>query len=1154
MVANQIEIKFNSTLSHAFHALTAVTTKAPSAKTGFSPIVLLCHSQEFLDELLVSIRTLIDAAGHDVALFHWQAWEHAPFSPVSSSITQKIERLKTLEALKQQNRPVIILASIDSWIQPTLPKKEHDLLHLEIHRGKDIDSRENLRKELRSLGYVQADTVEEPGQYAIRGEILDLFVPTQNIPYRIEFFDTMVETIRPFHAETQRTIKSDQVIESIVITPAEEVIISSERQSAVLETIKEYCDQRQISRKIRDPIFENVRNGFLPDHYRTWMPFVYGETGALLDFLPSSARILFFEPEQSTHEMGRILTTLKNEEARYDQPYWITPSFDLLYSRAQELIKQAKEKATWIARAAPFDERAKSVIIADPVTQERLTEKNIYEWLDDGFFVWVGSRGLTHQQRLKHLLSKVEKHPFFKILDRDFGESLQFLTDKTVVLSEALFIGKSAVANKKTARKTTQPSAFKEGESVEFSQLNDLNVGDFVVHALHGVGKYLGLQELSSQQKTLGEYLLIEYSGGDKLYLPVYRLNTIQKYIGAGGNPSMDKLGTQQFEKAKQKARDSAKKLAINLVEIYAKRAMLQGVKFVGQDQDYIDFSDEFEFTETEGQLNAIQATLSDLEEGRLLDRLVCGDVGFGKTEVAMRAAFQAVQSGFQVALLVPTTLLAFQHEQSFKRRMKNFPIRVESISRFKTKKQQTALLKELAEGQIDIMIGTHRLLSKDVAWNKLGILIVDEEHRFGVEHKEKMKAIQANTHSLTLTATPIPRTLNMALAGLKEISIIRTPPTNRQPIKTYVSNNSDELVKSAIENELARGGQVFYLYNRVATIENRAKEIQELLPHAKVIVAHGQMSEGEIESRMLEFYQGQAQILVCTTIIESGIDVPNAGTMIIHRADQLGLAQLYQIRGRVGRSHRKAFAYLLVDEERILSQEAKMRLDVLQRFVELGSGFQIASHDLEIRGGGNFLGAEQSGHISSVGMDLFTELLEEAIQELRGQKVDVDERHYEPEIQVPIVCEIDSEVVADPKLRLSLYRKLSNARTNQQVDSLFDDFKDRFGKVPEKTENLFWLIRIKNLLKQVGIDQMAVSHSRVSLTVRKSTLIEIDEVMKLYAGPKHIRDPRVSITPDSKIVLALHLDSLQSHLFELEGLFKKIAPKAFENTKTLIN
>ena len=1151
MVGRQIELKFTSTLAHAFHALKLSSRSA-------SPIVMLFHSKEVLDEVLDALQSLIDADGHSTQLLHWQAWEHSPFSPVASSIAQKIERLKTLNALthaeKNFQNGCIVLATVDAWIQPTLPIDAYRKLHFVIERNNDVGSREDLRDRLQSLGYVKSELVEEPGQYAIRGEILDLYIPTAPSPYRFEFFDTVVENIRTFHPETQRTLKTERPLTAVSVSAAEEVVFPWKEQFRVLDTIKEYADERQISRKIRDPIFENIRNGFLPDNYRAWIPFIYDQVGALSDYLPENSPVICFEPEQIQIELLQQIDFLKKEELRYEQPYWIAPDFNLLYSRAPTLIEKVLHDAPYVCRTVTQSGQAKLPIDFEIVPIGKLTEKDVWEWLDDGFFVWVGSRGLTHRERLRYLLKSVSTNPFFKILQEDTGESLQFLTEKTIILSETHFLGKTANAPKKKKKSAPRLPKKEGGPDIEFTHLSDLAVGDFIVHSTHGVGKYIGLQELKAPgndgQRSLGEYLLIEYSAGDRLYLPIYRLNTIQRYVGAGGNPSLDKLGTAQFEKAKQKARESARKLAINLVEIYAKRALQKGVTFVGENQEYFDFCDEFEYTETEGQMRATQDTLQDMESGKLLDRLVCGDVGFGKTEVAIRAAFQAVQSGYQVALLVPTTLLAFQHEQSIKRRMKNHPIRIESLSRFKTKKEQTVLLKDLSEGKIDIMIGTHRLLSKDVEWNSLGLLIVDEEHRFGVEHKEKMKVIQANTHTLTLTATPIPRTLNMALSGIKDISLIKTPPTNRQPIKTYVSHDSSELIKSAIEQELARGGQVFFLYNRVATILKKAEEIQKLVPQAKVIVAHGQMSEGEIESRMLEFYRGQAQILVCTTIIESGIDVPNAGTILIHRADQLGLAQLYQIRGRVGRSHRKAFAYLLVDEERTLTQEAKLRLDLLQRFVELGSGFQIASYDLEIRGGGNFLGAEQSGHIASVGLDLFTELLEEAIQELQGQKVDVEERHYEPELQVPVLCEISPTLIKDDKMRLSFYRKLSKARTATQVDGLYEELVDRFGETPEETQNLFWLIRLKNLLKKVGVEQISVSPKRTSLTVRKVTAIDGDEVMKLYMGPPSIRDPRISITPDSKIVLNVVFESLKSHLFELEELFKKIAPKAFENQK----
>ena len=1147
MPRNIEEIKFSSYLTQAFAALKEAATRPGSVQ------VLCFPRMEQAEQIQGILRSLIEAesasSGTAIDLSLWSAWEHSPFSPISSSITQKIERLRTLALLRNPNRRLILLTDLESWIQPTLPPEAYSRSILELSLDEDSGSRDSLRSAFRELGYVQSDLVQEPGQFALRGEILDFFDPSGTFPVRVEFFDTIPESIRQFHPENQRTLSSKSLPGQIQVGPAEEVLFPWSDSASVLETIKEYCDSNQISRKVRDPVFENIRSGYLPEHFRTWFPFIFGKTSRLAEHLPRDARVVFFEPEQIATKLDEWRTWIQEESVKYPDAWWITPSISMLYPGADRILEDAWKRASSVVRASPESPNAAPPVVADPIELARVHDSEIREWLEDGFEVWVGSRGLSHQERIRFVLKEVVDLPGFRILSHDPAESLEFPLEKRIILSESSVLG-GASARMVQQKVPIHPS-FQQTDGLEFRHLDDLSTGDLVVHSVHGIGKYLGLNELRSGDQHLGEYLLIEYSGGDKLYLPVYRLNTLQRYVSAAGAAPLDRLGTGQFERAKQKARDSAKKLAINLVELYAKRALLKGPKFFERDETYFEFCDQFEFAETEGQKKATEDVLQDVEAGKLLDRLVCGDVGFGKTEVAMRAAFQAVQSGQQVALLVPTTLLAFQHEQSFKRRMSRFPIRIESISRFKTKRIQNQTLKDLREGKIDILIGTHRILSKDVEWSRLGLLIVDEEHRFGVEHKEKIKALQAGTHTLTLTATPIPRTLNLAISGLKDISVIKTPPTNRQPIKTFVSGYSQELVKTAIESELARGGQVFYLYNKVQSIQHQADELQKLVPQARILVAHGQMSESEIEARMLEFYQGQAQILVCTTIIESGIDVPNAGTILIHRADQLGLAQLYQIRGRVGRSHRKAFAYLLVNEERTLTDEARMRLDVLQRFVELGSGFQIASHDLEIRGGGNLLGGEQSGHIASVGLDLFTELLEEAVQELKGGRIDIEDRHFEPEIQVPAVCEIRSDAVPDSKLRLSLYRKISTARTDPQVDALQEEFQDRFGNLPKETENLFWLIRLKNLMKKTGVDALSATSQRTSLTVRKSSAIDSGEVMKLYAGPKSIRDERVQITPDSKIVFQIPFVDVKTHLFELEGFLKKIAPKAFENAKT---
>jgi len=1140
------ELKFSSPLNQSLDAVV-------HARMNPGSVQVLCFpDSDWIETFQGIIQSLIEAESEiPIELCIWSAWEHSPYSPIAPSLNQKRERLRTLALLHRSQRSRIIVASAESWIQPTIPSADFQNSKLHLKINEDIRSRDELRKTLKNLGYLQVDLVEEPGQFALRGEILDLFDPGRTYPDRIEFFDTLVESIRSFHPESQRTRKEAQDRDSIDVFPAEEVLFPWDHRDRILERIKEYSDQRQISRKVRDPIFENIRNGFLPEHFRTWFPFVYTSLGRLTDHLPENSSLTLIEPEQIDLNVSQRTSAFSKDIEKYPHPYWISPEIPLLYPDLDSFLKETRHRATRLIRAFPESEIARFALVSESIDPGGASPKAIREWLDEGFLVWIGSRGLSHQERLKFTLKDDLKSPGLKILSHDSGESLLFPSLKRVILSESLIFGTRPGPSKKSNAGPLHPRFDTQGEGLEFRHHEDLSPGDWVVHSIHGVGKYLGLQELRSGDQHLGEYLVLEYSGGDKLYLPVYRLNTIQRYVHSGAPAATDKLGSGQFERAKQKARESAKKLAINLVDIYARRALLKGPNFVQQDDTYLEFCDSFEFTETEGQLKATQEVLDDLEKGKLLDRLVCGDVGFGKTEVAIRAAFQAVQSGQQVAVLVPTTLLAFQHEQSFKRRMGSFPIRIESISRFKTRKLQSLILKDLQEGKIDILIGTHRILSKDVQWNRLGLLIVDEEHRFGVEHKEKIKAIQANTHTLTLTATPIPRTLNMALSGLKDISVIKTPPTNRQPIKTYVSGYSPELIKSAIETELARGGQVFYLYNRVQSIHHQAEQIRALVPQAKVLVAHGQMTEAEIESKMMEFYQGQAQVLVCTTIIESGIDVPNAGTILIHRADQLGLAQLYQIRGRVGRSHRKAFAYLLVDEEGSLSSEAKMRLDVLQRFVELGSGFQIASYDLEIRGGGNLLGGEQSGHIASVGLDLFTELLEEAIAELRGQKLGVEDRHFEPEIQVPVVCEISPSTVPDANLRLSLYRKISSAGTDSRLDAITEEFRDRFGGIPPETTNLLWLIRLKNLLIRAGVDSLSVSSSRSVMTVRSSSHVETDEIMKLVAGPKSIRDPRVQLNPDSKIILAIPFHDLKSHFFELEKFLQRIAPKAFENAIT---
>jgi transcription-repair coupling factor (superfamily II helicase) len=645
--------------------------------------------------------------------------------------------------------------------------------------------------------------------------------------------------------------------------------------------------------------------------------------------------------------------------------------------------------------------------------------------------------------------------------------------------------------------------------------MDDLATGDLVVHAEHGIGRYLGLARMKALG-TEGDFVQVEFAGGDKLYLPIYRLESLGRYIGASSSTTahLDKLGTGGFEKTKSKVKAAIKDIARDLLRVQAERASRPGHAFSAPDEEFREFEAEFPYDETPDQAKAIDDTIHDMHQPSPMDRLICGDVGFGKTEVAIRAAFKAAQDGKQVAVLVPTTILAEQHYLNFSDRMKAYPVKVASLSRFKAKKEQLATLKELSEGKVDIIIGTHRILSKDVQFKDLGLLIVDEEQRFGVEHKEKLKQLKASTDVLTLTATPIPRTLQMSLMGLKDISIIRTPPGDRLSIKTYLANFDENVIENAIRHELGRGGQVFIIHNRVQTIGKIAELIERIVPEAKVAVAHGQMPETQLERAMIGFYQKKYDVLIATAIIENGLDVPNANTLIVNRADTFGLSQLYQIRGRVGRSQTRAFAYFLVPETSVITEDARERLAVLQRFVELGSGYHIATHDLEIRGGGDVLGQSQSGHIGSVGYEMYLELLQEEVHRLKGEEV--AKPLEDVEINLPFPAMLPDSYVPDMKDRLALYRRLSSLRLEEQVDDAKKELEDRYGTLPAEATELLKVIHLKVLMRRMGLRSLTVGPKGASLSPGKDPLLEPGTILYLIQS----RPDQYAILPEGKFVL----------------------------------
>jgi transcription-repair coupling factor (superfamily II helicase) len=662
--------------------------------------------------------------------------------------------------------------------------------------------------------------------------------------------------------------------------------------------------------------------------------------------------------------------------------------------------------------------------------------------------------------------------------------------------------------------------------------LSSLMINDPVVHQDHGIGFFRGIQHLEISG-IKNEFLLIEYQNSDRLYLPVYNINLIQKYHGSP-DVTPDRLGSGEFIKAKNEARLSAKRLAINLLELYAKRAKTRGFIFSKPDDEYFKMVESFPFSETPDQSNAIEDVLDDMTSGKLMDRIICGDVGFGKTEIAIRAAFKAVLDKKQVAVLCPTTLLAFQHEQSFKSRLSDFGVIIESISRFKSKTQQKKILESLSSGKIDILIGTHRILSNDVVFRDLGLVIIDEEHRFGVEHKEKLRSISSSVSTLTLTATPIPRTLNMALSGLRDISLIQTPPNERLSIKTYICGFDEETLTNAIRLELHRGGQVFFVHNRIKDLDHYYDLIKKWVPESRPVIAHGQMDEKILEETILKFYSNAANILICTSIIESGIDLPNANTIIINNADRLGLAQLYQIRGRVGRGSQRAFAYLVVSDYSKLTDEAKKRLNTIERFVELGSGFSIATHDLEIRGGGNFLGPEQSGHVAAIGLEMYSQLLEEAIASLKGTNDDDLTSQKDPEIKIPFPCYFPDGYINSNSIKLLTYRKLSRCVSDSEVYELKNEISDRFGRLPKEANNLVELMRLKIFLKQYGVEALVVGPEKTSIKLSKKTPISLEKTIALATT----RPDWLQITPDSKLVIKLAVSNIPSIQEELEKLF----------------
>ncbi|MBN6710017.1 transcription-repair coupling factor [Haemophilus haemoglobinophilus] len=1005
----------------------------------------------------------------------WETLPYDNFSPHQEIISA---RLSALFQLQNSNKGIFI-APITTLMQRVCPPEflQHNVLL--IKRGDRLKI-EKFRLQLENAGYRAVEQVLEHGEFAVRGALLDLFPMGSAVPFRLDFFDDEIDSIRTFDVDSQRTLKE---IQSINLLPAQEFPTDSKGIEFFRSQFRETFGEIR-----RDPehIYQQISKGTLVAGIEYWQPLFFSQMATLFDYVPENT--LFVDFEQIMAQAERFYLDIEQRyESRRVDPMRPLLAPEKLWLRIDEINRQLKNyprlslKREKLARSSVRQKNLPVQALPELAIQAQQKEplqplRQFIEGFSGNIVFSVESEG--RRETLLDLLSPLKLKPkqIQHLAEKDkparslLISSLEhgFIIDNEdllAIICETELLGQRVQQRERNKRKAVNPDTL-------IRNLAELKIGQPVVHLEHGVGRYGGLVSLENGG-IRAEFLLLEYANNSKLYVPVTSLHLISRYVGgADESAPLHKLGSDSWAKARRKAVEKIRDVAAELLDVYAQREAKKGFAFQYDQAEFKQFSATFPFEETIDQQMAINAVISDMCQEKAMDRLVCGDVGFGKTEVAMRAAFLAVMNHKQVAVLVPTTLLAQQHYENFKDRFANLPVNVEVLSRFKTAKEQKLVLENLAAGKVDILIGTHKLIQSDVEFHDLGLLIIDEEHRFGVRQKEKIKQLRANVDILTLTATPIPRTLNMAMHGIRDLSIISTPPARRLSTKTFVRQADDNVIREAILREILRGGQVYYLHNDVASIENCAEKLTALVPEARVIVGHGQMRERELERVMSDFYHQRFNVLVCSTIIETGIDVPTANTIIIERADNFGLAQLHQLRGRVGRSHHQAYAYLLTPHPKAMTKDAVKRLEALESLDNLGAGFILATHDLEIRGAGELLGNEQSGQIETLGFSLYMELLESAVKSLKeGKEPSLDElTQQQVEIDLRVPALLPDDYLGDVNMRLSFYKRIAGAENRAELDELKVELIDRFGLLPEASKNLLQIAELRLLAKTLKI------------------------------------------------------------------------------------
>ena len=1008
--------------------------------------------------------------------------------------------------------------------------------------------REEFLADLVSAGYQRQPTAFDPGVFAVRGSVVDVFSPLYTRPLRIEFYGDLVDEIRFFEIGSQRSLEK---IEKAHLVPVKlSLIPRGEEFKKASHLVKERLDNQGISKIKREEILLTLQDGVLNNESIYLFPLLSGGSSKLLEYFPANTKIFW-------DGRGKLFGHAEEQELpKIEQNFELFEKELHPIALKQDLFLTKDELSASLESGVFLEDFGEAPTLdsfplmlgegKEHIKIPTLVEK-IRKWKEDGYRVNIVSHTQTHSDKLQALLSpyrlvtenhRTNENKFPLMLNSDFelvhlwegylSEGRIYPNLRLVVIAEEEIFGRK--------KRTTRSSQLTPSETQRLlSQFRELRINDFVVHKDFGIAKYLGLKAMTFQEIE-NDYAILEYKDGDKLYIPAYRLNVIQKYVGAeGAAPALDKLGGDRWQKAKSRAERAVGELAEELLKIQAKRKLVPGTACSPVGSEYQEFEMEFPFDETPDQQRAIDDVMNDLDRPYPMDRLICGDVGYGKTEVAMRASFRAIIDGHQVAVLVPTTLLAYQHYQNFVSRFKSIGTRIEMVSRLKSPAEAKKILEATKEGKVDILIGTHRLLSADIEFRNLQLIVIDEEHRFGVLHKEKLRKFKETAHILTMTATPIPRTLNMAMAGIKDISIITTPPPDRLSVRTFVCKSTEEVVIDAIANEVAREGQVFFVHNRIQSIFGVADDLKKQLPKVRFEVVHGQMESDELEKRMLRFYKGEAQVLVTTAIIESGLDIPRANTIIIDDAQIFGLAQLYQLRGRVGRSEKRAFCYLLIPGEGQLNEEAKQRIQVIQRYTELGAGFSVASHDLEIRGAGDLLGKDQSGHLNAIGVDLYFDLLEESLKVLRGEE---KENEIEPEISMKVKASFPNDYLPDISERILLYRRMSGVKHEEEISQIEQEIRDRFGPLPEEVLNLLGLMRLKIYLKKLHVVRMSSGPKKTSLQFAATTPASPEKLVKLITSSK---ETRYSLTPDQKLVYETSDQNWKGHLEQLIPLCRAL-------------